>query len=109
MENKPVGSTERTAADPDMKRRMGRVKKDTGSFFDGARGGKYDLDPKNKNTGSFFDGARGGKYDKTTPPETPPAAPKAPEKPLRSIDPSVERRLSVGAERGIRWQKRLEH
>ena len=120
MEKKPVGSTERTAADPDMKRRMGRVKKDTGSFFDGARGGKYDLDPKNKNTGSFFDGARGGKYDldpknkntgsffdgarggkydKTTPPETPPAAPKAPEKPLRSIDPSVERRLSVGAER----------
>ena len=31
--------------------------------------------------------------------KTPPAAPKTPEKPLRSIDPSVERRLSVGAER----------
>ena len=120
MEKKPVGSTERTAADPDMKRRMGRVKKDTGSFFDGAKGGKYDLDPKNKNTGSFFDGAKGGKYDldpknkntgsffdgakggkydKTTPPKTTPAAPTTPEKPLRSIDPSVERRLSVGAER----------
>ena len=26
MENKPVGSTERTAADPDMKRRMGKLK-----------------------------------------------------------------------------------
>ena len=99
MEKKPVGSTERTAADPDMKRRMGRVKKDTGSFFDGAKGGKYDLDPKNKNTGSFFDGAKGGKYDTTTSTKTPPAAPTAPEKPLRSIDPSVERRLSVGAER----------
>ena len=41
MEKKEV-KEERTAADPGMKARMGRVKKDTGSFFDGARGGKYD-------------------------------------------------------------------
>ena len=60
MEKKEV-KEERTAADPGMKARMGRVKKDTGSFFDGARGGKYDLNPKNKDTVSFFDGARGGK------------------------------------------------
>jgi len=119
MEKKEV-KEERTAADPGMKARMGRVKKDTGSFFDGARGGKYDLNPKNKDTGSFFDGARGGKYDlnpknkdtgsffdgarggkydTTTSTKTSPAAPTTPEKPLRSIDPSVERRLSVGAER----------
>ena len=104
MEKKPVGSTERTAADPGMAARMGRVKKDpklknTGSFFDGAKGGKYDRNPKNKDTGSFFDGAKGGKYDTTTSTKTSPAAPTTPEKPLRSIDPSVERRLSVGAER----------